>query len=364
MTRRERLRRCYFHEELDRPGVYVRTGYPGNDPTYAQTKALMEAHTELKGSWHAGQLERGPTIEQRTEPGDADWDRRIRILHTPAGDLEAVTLVSRRNLPSMAQTHFLKDRGDAEKFLSLPAPTYGGTAETFFAADRAMGDRGIVEVELGANPGGTVAGLFGSETFAMMTVFERDIVHQLCQKILANRLNLLKHALSLGVGPYFKSHTQELIVPPLHGPVDFNDFNAKYDKPLFDEVHAAGGAVHVHCHARIGKVIQGFVDVGVDVLHPFEAPPMGDITAAQAKQVAGRRMCLEGNIQIADMYEKPPENIRQQVRDLIRDAFADRQGLIVCPTASPYLFGMGEQAFPQFKAMVETVLEYASGKAT
>ena len=41
LTRRERLRRCYFHEELDRPAVYVRTGYPGNDPTYDAIKALM-----------------------------------------------------------------------------------------------------------------------------------------------------------------------------------------------------------------------------------------------------------------------------------------------------------------------------------
>jgi hypothetical protein len=48
MTRRERLRRCYFNEELDRPAVYSRTGFPKDDPTYDSLKAYLLRHTELK----------------------------------------------------------------------------------------------------------------------------------------------------------------------------------------------------------------------------------------------------------------------------------------------------------------------------
>ena len=58
------------------------------------------------------------------------------------------------------------------------------------------------------------------------------------------------------------------------------------------------------------------------------------------------------------MYEKSPENIREQTEALIRDCFDDHKGLIVCPTASPYIRGGGERAFPQYKAMVDTVLAY------
>ena len=39
MNRRERMKRCYFHEEIDRPAVYSRTGFPGNDPTYDRLRA-------------------------------------------------------------------------------------------------------------------------------------------------------------------------------------------------------------------------------------------------------------------------------------------------------------------------------------
>ena len=42
----------------------------------------------------------------------------------------------------------------------------------------------------------------------------------------------------------------------------------------------------------------------------------------------------------------------------IEDAFDDGQGLIVCPTASPYLFSKGNDCLEQFTAMIETVLAY------
>ena len=43
---------------------------------------------------------------------------------------------------------------------------------------------------------------------------------------------------------------------------------------------------------------------------------------------------------------------------LIEDTFDDRAGLIVSPTASPYIYGLGEECFPTYKAMVDTVLEW------
>ncbi len=86
---------------------------------------------------------------------------------------------------------------------------------------------------------------------------------------------------------------------------------------------------------------------------------MGDITPAQAKALARGRICLEGNLQIAHMYEHTPEDVREQTEDLIRTCFDDRRGLIVCPTASPYIYGAGEHAFPMFKAMIDAVLASA-----
>jgi uroporphyrinogen-III decarboxylase len=237
-------------------------------------------------------------------------------------------------------------------------PNVKGDVSSFFGADRAMGDRGIVDVGLGLNPAGWVAELCGSETFAMMTVSDRDIIHALCEREMNVILNTLRFLLSHKVGPYFSMCGEEFVVPPLHGPKDFYDFNVKYDKPIIDLIHQADGRMHIHSHGSIKKVMQGFVDMGADVLHPFEPPPMGDITPAEAKAMVRGRLCLEGNIQIADMYEKSSDDIREQTKVLIETCFADHRGLIVSPTASPYIRGAGEKCFPQYKAMIDEVIAW------
>ena len=358
MNARERLRRCYFHEELDRPAVYSRTGFPPDDPSYDRLKAYLQAKTELKRGWGGHALEAPAPTEGFVEPVSADFDRRVTVLHTPAGDLRSTFLASRRGLPGMHETSLIKTREDAEAYLSLPMPRIAGDTASFGEADREIGDRGIVEVNLGFNPAGFVAELCGSETFAAMTLTDRDIVHALCERRMQVMLQLARFVLQRKLGPFFAMLGQEYLVPPLHGPRDFDDFNVRYDKPILDLIHEAGGRVHIHCHGSIRRVMPGFVAMGADVLHPFEAPPMGDITAREAKAAARGRICLEGNTQIADMYDRTPDEIRAQTAALIRDAFDDHRGLIVCPTASPFIRGAGEACFPQYQALIDTVLAW------
>ena len=115
----------------------------------------------------------------------------------------------------------------------------------------------------------------------------------------------------------------------------------------------------MHCHGSLQLVFQGFLEAGVDVLHPVEPPPMGDLPAAKAKELAGGRLTIEGNIQTAHIYEHTPEEIRAEAEQLIKDAFAsDHKGLIVSTTASPWIRGAGESSFPMYKAMVDTAINW------
>ncbi len=134
----------------------------------------------------------------------------------------------------MHDSYLLKDDDDARKWLSLPMPQLLDDAASFFEMDRKAGDRGITDVNIGHNPAGTVASLFGSEAFAMMTLTDRELIHELCRRQMEIILSRLKRALGLGVGPYFSMLGEEYLVPPLHGPADFNDFNVRYDKPIID----------------------------------------------------------------------------------------------------------------------------------
>jgi hypothetical protein len=357
MNRRERLTRCYSHEELDRPAVYSRTGFPGNDPSYDKLKAYLQEHTELKAGWSGFRETPYPTESYR-EPYSEDFERHVTILHTPKGDLQCSTMASLKGQPGMAETYFIKTREDAEKYLSLPLPKIHGDASSFFVTVKQIGDDGIVDVSLGMNPAGTVATLLGTDAFAIMSVMDRDVIHDLCQREMNIIMRRLKFILDNKIGPFFSMAGEEYIVPPIHGPIDFHDFNVRYDKPIIDLIHDSGGYIHIHCHGSIKKVFHEFINMGVNVLHPFEAPSMGDITPHEAKELAKGKICLEGNIQINRMYDATPEEIKEETELLIQTVFDDHKGLIVCPTASPYIRGEGEECFPQYKAMIDTVLEW------
>lgn len=358
MDSRERLRRLYFHEETDRPGVWVGTLYPRGDPSYDELKAYLRAHADVKVGFNGTAFETPPPTRRRVEPYSDEFERQITVLSTPAGELQCSEFLGLGGRPGVEETYYIKTREDAEKYLSLPMPQIGGDISDFFAKDREIGPRGIVEARLGSNAGSWAAGLCGPETFAMMSVTDRDILHELARREMGIILNRVKFLLRSGIGPYFAISGPELFVPPMHGPADFWDFNVRYDKPVFDLIHEAGGRIYVHCHGAIGKVLDGFLELGTDVLHPFEAPPMGDITARECKRRVRGRTTLEGNIQIARFYEGTPESIRRETLDLIADCFDDRRGLIVCPSASPYVPGAGLSSLPNFRAMIDTVLQW------
>lgn len=358
MNSRERLTRCYFGLETDRPAVYVRTNYPENDCTYDALKKYMGTYSDLKKTLDCRIFEKQYPVITHSEYYSEDYERVITSIDTPMGALSYSFFRGLHGKSSMHETYLIKTREDAEKYLSLPFPILEGDTAFISDAVMEMGDRGIVDASLGANPAGSVAELIGSENFAIMSLTDRDIIHTLCERQMNIMLNTARFLIGNKIGPFFSMSGEEYIVPPLHGAKDFYDFNVKYDKPVIDLIHEAGGRMHIHCHGSISKVLDGFLEMGTDVLHPFEAPPMGDITASEAKRRVRGKICIEGNIQISDMYEHSGEQIRAETEELIRTAFDDHKGLIVCPTASTYIFGKGRECLDQFKAMVETVMNH------
>jgi hypothetical protein len=170
MTSKERLRRAYFHEEMDRPGVYSRTGFPPNDATYDALKAYLGAHSDLKHYWPARGAGSPLPVTHSQEPYSEDFERHVAILHTPRGDLRSSVLVGLKGQPGLPETYYVNTREDAEKYLSLPLPAMGGEVSPYFDAVRKMGERGIVEAGLGSNPAGAAVELCGSENFAVLSV--------------------------------------------------------------------------------------------------------------------------------------------------------------------------------------------------
>lgn len=358
MNRKERLSRLYFNQEVDRPAVYCRSGFPINDSSYNPLKKYINEHCEIKLQWQSSNILEKYNIDTHIEKFSKDFNRQITILHTPKGNLKKIGLISLKDQATITKKYFLETEQDIEKYLSLPIPKVGGSIEGFYKLEKDIQNTGIVQIGLGINPAGVVVELFGSELFAELSITNRQLIHELIEKQTQIALKEVKYLKSKKIGTFYYMLGEEYLVPPLHGPKDFYDFVVKYDKQIIDVIHETNGRIHIHSHGSIKKVIDGFIEMGSDVLHPFESPPLGDITAKEAKEKARDKMCLEGNIQISHMYENTKEQIKEETINLIKDCFDDNKGLIVSPTASPYIKGEGHTCFNQYKEMIDIVTSY------
>lgn len=369
LTSRERWLRAWRKEVPDRAPIHVRGVHVLSEdwrrsahPSYAPLIAEVDQHCDKVLNWSPNlgfYLTRPELAPCRIESRPAGEDRRdeVRTVTTPDGPLVSVTRHSMDGIPGMIMKHFISDEEDYERFLSIPYEQVPQDAEPFFVADRRVGQKGIVLVTLSYNPLGMVFDLLGSETLAIWSLMHRDRIRVLLSELARRHQDLAKTLLKAGVGPFFGTLGHEACLPPLQSPTDFDEFIVKVDKLSMDCIHDAGSMVHIHCHSRLKAVLDGFVELGTDILHPFEAPPMGDITLKEAKERVRGRICIEGNLQIGDLMRCTPEEIRQMTRQIVRDA-GDGGGLVLCPTASPYEPVLSQRTLENYLSFIRAGLEF------
>ena len=90
MTSKERLTRCYFGLETDRPAVYSRSGFPGNDPTYDKLKAYLARYSDRKDLFFAKNLCEPNKKDNIVEAHSQEYDKVTTVWHTPKGELRQV----------------------------------------------------------------------------------------------------------------------------------------------------------------------------------------------------------------------------------------------------------------------------------
>jgi len=358
---------AYRREEPDRVPIRVWGVVPGMNvvhPSYQPAIDAVLAKTDIVAGWAmpAGMFMSATDAvpvhtEERASPHE-HFVERMTTYETPAGPLASGYLHSKDGRPGYCSKHLIETPEDARRFLSIPYEPIRKDCSGFFRLQEEIGDRGIVMCRTGGHPMYNINRHMHSQTFALWSIEERDLLRELMDAMFQRCRDYLKHEIEQGCGPVFGYVGPELCIPPLQSVRDFHEFVVDYDKRLIDLVHNAGGYVWCHCHGRMGPVLEGFVEMGVDCLNPLEPPPMGDLSLAQVRERIGHKMCLEGNIEKGDLYEDTPDVMRARVRRAMREA-APGGGFILCPTS-------GLQEWPvctdtvrdNFMAFIEAGLEY------
>jgi uroporphyrinogen-III decarboxylase len=367
MTSRERLLTAIQCRQPDRVPVHVwgvqawQDGWiEGKDNSFRPVYEAVKEKADLVASWScsAGRF-LSVAEEVRSESrqfDEGDWVIHEATLETPAGPLVSRTRVSRGPHCPMRAKHWVENEEDLRRFLSLPYVPAAPSVDSYFQLREKMGDRGIVKAGF-SDPIAGVHDLLGSELLAVWSLERRPAVRQLIDLFTERLLALVRHLTEGGVDAVYAWTGAEYCGPPLMSPRDFREFVTEPCRQLFRVIRDAGHLVHVHCHGPLQAILEDFAEMGVNCLHPIEAPPLGDMPLAEAKRRIGDRVCLEGNLQIGDLFTCSARQVRDLTRQAIDDG-AEGGGFILCPTASPYYPVLNPRAVENYLTMIETALEF------
>ena len=360
MTSRERMLCAYRGGMPDRAPVYIRGVYPlipgwmeTKDPSFRRLAEYVAQKADMQHTWSPPQGVFGDQPSSTRLVGtEGDWEIHETVVETPKGPLTSRTRVSTVGHPSLRAKDYVENERDLERYLSIPYTPETQDASEFFEMDRALGDAGVT-MALFRCAAYDVWELMGSELLAIWSVTNRSRILELLEMFHERTYNRLKTLLEAGVGPVIGLIGEELATPPLLSPRDFAEFVGQYDKQLIDLAHQHDCIVRIHCHGNLKEVLDTFLDMGVDALHPVETVPLGDITLEEFRARVGNRIVVKGNIQVGDLCACSKEEIEALCRETIRVAGKDG-ALILAPTASPYQPVLTDQVFENYKAMMDT----------
>lgn len=362
MTSRERLLAAFRLQPVDRVPIQMR-GVRAWDRVWCESRdasyrPLIEAVAEHGDYEEVFGFGCGDFCSAAALPTDTwtedrgDWTAHFRLVHAPGGDLRTMSLASKRGMPGMQMEFLVKTLDDLDTALGVPYEPVLPDLTAYFDTDREMGDRGIVLCCV-PTPITLLHTLMGSERLAIWSLTDRDRLLELLWTLQRRCLDTLRHALSQGVR-LFAILGEEYVTPPLHSARDFRAFAIEPEVEYGKLIHEAGGLLHIHCHGPLTAVLEGFLEIGANCLHPLEAPPMGDVTLAEAKRRIGHAICLQGNIQIGDIYAGKTADLVAQVKHNL--AVTGGQGYSLCPTASPHTPVLSDLTVRNYLAVIEAGL--------
>ena len=90
----------------------------------------------------------------------------------------------------------------------------------------------------------------------------------------------------------------------------------------------------MHCHGKVGTLLDSFVEMGVDSTDPVEPPPQGDVDMVALKQAYDGKLVFLGNIEFLHMETLQPDQIEALVRRAIEGG--GKRNVMLWPSSGPH----------------------------
>ncbi len=383
MTRRERLMATLRGEPVDRPAVnlYEIGGFQVdpfdpdefnvyNDPSWRPLLQLAEERSDLirmrsavrSRSWDP----QTPLPKQGCAACPCDFAEVHRSVENRRHYTRMTIRVGGRTLTSTVRRdpevdtvwtteHLLKNTDDLRAYLELPEEFFAEDVNVagLVEEDARIGESGIVMVDT-EDPICAAASLFSMEDFLVVALTEQKLLHRLLEK-----LSQPLYARTDYVSEAFPGHLWRIYGPEYAGepflPLRlFQEYVVRYTEPMVRTIKKHGGFARIHCHGRIGAILDSIVAMGADAIDPIEPPPQGDVELARVRRRYGGQLVLFGNIEISDIETTEPERFRRVVeKALIEGTRGQGRGFVLMPSSAPNGRHITSTTMKNYETMVQ-----------
>jgi uroporphyrinogen-III decarboxylase len=252
--------------------------------------------------------------------------------------------------------HWCKTLEDVDRALSVPyAPGVYDASDLPRVLDE-LGDHGIVMASI-ADPAYLAADLMSFQDFILWAFEEPEHFARTVEVVGERVMENLRRQLDCCVLDSYRICGPEYLTPPYAPPAMFRRFVLPWIARMTELIHSRGALVRIHCHGKMGRVLDMILESGCDGIDPCEPPPDGDIELAEVKRrSAARGVSIWGNLELKLLETASPERVRQEVRAIL-DAAMEGGGLVVLPTAAPIAAELPARTEANYRAFIEAVLE-------
>jgi len=376
MTRRERLMATLRGEPVDRPAVnfYEIGGFeidPSdrsefnvyNDPSWQPLLRLAEERSDLirmrspvrSRSWDPQTPPERYGLMQVQKYAEDQW--RCTRLTVRAGG-RVLSSATRRtcDVDTVWTTeHLLKNSDDLEAYLQLPDEVLARTIDVsgLVAEDERLGDSGIVMVDT-EDPICTAASLFDMETFLTIALTESKLLHRLLEKLALPLYARTEQVSAAFPGHLWRIYGPEYAAEPFLPPRLFREYVLRYTEPIVKIIKKHGGFARVHCHGRIGAILDQICEMDADATDPVEPPPQGDVLLRDVRRAYGDSLVLFGNIEVSDIELMEPFAFRRVVeRALAEGTQGQGRGFVLMPSSAPNGRTITSRTMTNYETLVE-----------
>jgi hypothetical protein len=284
MDSRERLLTALERRQPDRVPIstYELCGWnsqawENQDPSYARLMDIIRERTDCVAMWNprcdatvfasAAPVD----IEEETRR-DGDIVYRRRTLHFEGWTLSSETRET-QGVHTVWQTEpWCKSPEDVDLALSIPYVPLAFDFSDHARIAQEVGRHGIIMATV---PDSLLltADLMEFSEFTIWARTETEHFSQAHAEMHRRNMENLRRMLEAGTVDLYRIVGPEYATPPMLPPSFFERFVVPQVSEMVSLIHAFGSRVRIHCHGRIGQVLDMILATGADALDPCEAPP-------------------------------------------------------------------------------------------